>query len=140
MFSSQRNTEQSLARRIETLINAWGNLQDKQRQLDEFSEKYHRPEPPSKFENVGALVEYNQQKERYEEHLGGYEDRVKESRQVFESEARLIMPFLPEGIPLIHTFQMHGTTYADVGSSYEIMKVISEEQPSIQIRKLDGET
>ncbi len=137
----QRNMEHSLRRRIETLINAWGDLQDKQRQLDEFPEKYSRPEPPAKFESVGALVEYNQQKKRYEQHLGGYEDRVKRSRQVFDGQAGPIMPYLPEGIPLIHTYQMHGATYADVGSTYEIMKVVSEEgQPSIQIRKLDGES
>lgn len=136
----QRNIEHSLGRQIETLINAWYDLRDKQRQLDEFPEKYSRPEPPAKFESVGALVEYNQQKERYEKQLGGYQGRVAESRQVFESEARPIMPYLPEGIPLIHTYQMYGASYAEVGSTYEVMKVVSEEQPSIQIKKLDGES
>lgn len=135
---NRRHAEHSLERLAERLIDAWIGLHDLQRQLDDFKESDRLPEPPDKFESVGALVEYNLQKERYDELLRGYEDRVKNARHTFQMEERNFIPLLPEGVPLIYAYQRYGTSSA--GKTYEIVRVTTEGQPSIQIQEAAGES
>lgn len=131
----QRRIEYSVGRKIEKLMDAWADLQDKQRQLDNFDESHHPPELPPKFESVSDLMDYNQQKERYDKSLRGYEKRVNDSRHAFQVEERDLIPYFPEGVPLVHEYQTYGTPHA--GNTYEIMKVGLEDGPSIQVRQID---
>jgi hypothetical protein len=134
-----RREAQNLERYIEELLRLWGEAQDMQRQLDEFGDKYEAPEAPEKFDSVLAMLDYVERKQRYDQQLQGASNRALEYRRNFERKSMQLREYFPEDVPLMYTYQSYGGSHVGVGDTFEIVKVISEEQPSIRIRKLDGE-
>lgn len=127
---------QSLERYIEDLLRAWSDAQDMQRQLDKFNEEYEAPEPPTKFNSVLALLEYDEQRRRYEERMQRYSRRALEHQQTFEQKSLHLLDLFPKEVPLVYTYQTYGGSQQ--GKAYEIRKVGEDERASIQIRELES--
>jgi hypothetical protein len=106
------------------------------RQLDKFNENNQAPEPPAKFDSVVALLEYDDRKRLYEKDLEDHRLRATRRQQAFEQKSLRFMKLFPDGVPLVYQYKSYGA--GPVGKTFEIQKVVAEDQPSIEIRELDS--
>jgi len=136
MDRSRARQEDALARQIEGLIDAWIEVQDKQRQLSKFQEDHHSPEPPQEFNNVSGLIEFNIEKSRYETTLRGYRDRLMTAERAFVQQGAALLTLLPEGVPLIYQYQGYGM--GPMGKRFKIVPVSSDDERSLQVEELAG--
>jgi hypothetical protein len=111
-------------------------LQDRQRQLDDFQANRHPPEAPKQFDSVDSLIEFNLQKGDHEEDLREYSNRLAEARKNFVPLASRLGQLLPEGIPLIYEYQTFGV--GPVGKQFKIVRRSSGETSEVQIEELDN--
>lgn len=134
--------EISLQRKVEYAVDAWFDLDRKQRQLSAFKAENPRPKTPSRFDSVDDVLGYNTRKDDYETQLGLHVVAVERAQKTLYSMSLELSPSegvsqsLPEGVPLMFTYQAFGHPWGG-GKKYEIVRTPEGDQPSIKIRELE---
>lgn len=125
-----------MVRLFENLARAWTEERDRERQLEEFPDTHEPPETPQRFDGIDELADYSRQYQEYKDLHEGYEQRLRDARSQLQRAKGEVMSLLPEGIPLVFSYQSHGA--GPVGKTFRVVKV-RRDTPEIDIEELPSE-
>jgi hypothetical protein len=120
---TERYSEQEISRLLDHLIDAWADFEDKNRQWRESREtRGAYPQPPSSFEDVKALADYQQLKAQWEQEEQVIGDPLSAASKRYESLTEQVRALLPRDAPVTHVYSGNVTERA---GQYRIVHSLS---------------
>ncbi len=97
--------KQEIRDTVNQLIEAWHDHAEAKRQLEIYSASQLPPEPPSQFEGLQDLYEFDELRRSYQGGLTSHQNQLRAAQKAYEEAGDKLGEVLPAGAGLQYTYQ-----------------------------------
>src|SRR5215207_1994165 len=99
-------SDEEILKTFDQLVETWEARENAREQRETFDRDYRPPEDPAAtIESTESLIEYNQQKWRYEQKREEIENRYAQHDANYSATSDVVRSLLPAGHTLLHTYR-----------------------------------
>jgi hypothetical protein len=97
--------KQEIRDTVNQLVEAWHDQDEAREQLDNYRVSHSPPKPPSQFEGLRDLFEFDELKRSYQGALTNYQNQLEAAQKAYAEAGEKLREVLPENVGLAYTYQ-----------------------------------
>jgi hypothetical protein len=97
--------KQEIRDTVNQLIEAWHDEDEARQQLDNYKVSHSPPKPPSQFEGLRDLFEFDELRRSYQGGLTNHQNQLEAAQKAYEEAGDKLGEVLPAGAGLHYTYQ-----------------------------------